>query len=205
MSRCRIIGVAGGTASGKTTLARDLHRIGGAEKIQVIALDSYYRCHKHLPMEQRAAINYDHPDVFECDLLRRHLDILISGEAVEVPTYDFATHSRAHETMRIEPTEVVIVEGILALHYSQLRHVYSYSVFVDASDDLRFDRRLTRDIRERGRTEESVYFQWNQTVHPMHVQFCAPTLDLASERVSGEVWDDSVIENLWASIRSALR
>ena len=204
MSRCRIIGVAGGTASGKTTLARDIYRIGGSDKIQVIALDSYYRCHKHLPMEQRATINYDHPDVFEFDLLRRHLDTLISGEAVEVPTYDFATHSRAQETMRIEPTDVVIVEGILALHYPQLRQVYSYSVFVDASDDLRFDRRLKRDVRERGRTEESVYLQWNQTVHPMHVQFCAPTLDLASERVSGEVWDDSVIENLWASIRAAL-
>jgi uridine kinase len=204
MSRCRIIGVAGGTASGKTTLARDLHRVGGSDKVQVIALDSYYRCHKHLPMEQRAAINYDHPDVFEFDLLRRHLDILVSGKSVDVPTYDFATHSRASETMRIEPTDVVIVEGILALHYPQLRQVYSYSVFVDASDELRFARRLKRDVRERGRTEESVHLQWNQTVQPMHVQFCAPTLDLASERVSGEVWDDVVVENLWVSIRSAL-
>jgi uridine kinase len=106
--------------------------------------------------------------------------------------------------MRIEPTDVVIVEGILALHYPQLRQVYSYSVFVDASDELRFARRLKRDVRERGRTEESVHLQWNQTVQPMHVQFCAPTLDLASERVSGEVWDDVVVENLWVSIRSAL-
>jgi len=205
MSRCKIVAVAGGTASGKTTLARDLYRIGGSEQVQVIPLDSYYRCHKHLPMEERAAINYDHPRVFESDLLRHHLDILRSGEAIEVPTYDFATHSRASETMRVEATDVVIVEGILALHYPQLREAYSYSVFVDAADKLRFDRRLKRDVRERGRTEESVYLQWEQTVHPMHVEFCAPTLSLASEVVSGEKWDDGVVQALWERMKIALR
>lgn len=205
MARCRIISVAGGTASGKTTLAHDLYRVGGAERVQVIPLDSYYNDQSNLPLEERASRNYDHPDAFESKLLRHHLDALRNGHGVDVPVYNFALHCRDSEsTQRVEPVDVVIVEGILALHYPELREVYSYSVFVDTDDDLRFQRRLKRDISERGRTEKCVHTQWNSTVHPMHVQYCAPTRALAAEVMTGERWDDSAIEGLWKRIVAAV-
>lgn len=205
MARCRIISVAGGTASGKTTLAHDLSRIGGARRVQVIPLDSYYRDQANLSLEERATTNYDHPDAFETNLLRQHLDALRSGHAVDAPIYNFALHCRDNERVqRVEPVDVVIVEGILALHYPELREVYSYSVFVDTDDDLRLTRRLKRDVSERGRTEESVHLQWSSTVHPMHVQYCAPTRSLAAEVMTGEMWDDSTIGALWDRIVAAV-
>jgi uridine kinase len=201
MARCRIISVAGGTASGKTTLAHDLFRIGGAQRVQVIPLDSYYHDQSNLSSEERAIGNYDHPDAFETKLLRHHLDALRNGHAVDAPIYNFALHCRDTErSQRVEPVDVVVVEGILALHYPELREVYSYSVFVDTDDHLRFQRRLTRDVTERGRTEESVHAQWTSTVHPMHVRYCAPTRDLAAEVMTGERWDESEIEALWKRI-----
>lgn len=205
MGQCRIISVAGGTASGKTTLARDIYRIGGSDRVQVIPLDSYYRPQSEFPLEKRALQNYDHPNAFDCELLRTHLDSLMKGEGVEIPVYDFPQHTRSSSaTHYVASTDVVIVEGILALHFPKLREVYSYSIFVDAPDQLRFDRRMHRDIRERGRTEACVTRQWNETVHPMHVEFCAPTLKLASEVVSGEAWDDNTIEALWTRILAAV-
>ena len=205
MARCRIISVAGGTASGKTTLAHDLSRIGGARRVQVIPLYSYYRDQANLSLEERATTNYDHPDAFETNLLRQHLDALRSGHAVDAPIYNFALHCRDNERVqRVEPVDVVIVEGILALHYPELREVYSYSVFVDTDDDLRLTRRLKRDVSERGRTEESVHLQWSSTVHPMHVQYCAPTRSLAAEVMTGEMWDDSTIGALWDRIVAAV-
>ncbi|MEY4668079.1 MAG: hypothetical protein RL518_778 [Pseudomonadota bacterium] len=205
MARCRIISVAGGTASGKTTLARDLHRLGGSERVQVIPLDSYYQDQVHLSVEERALRNYDHPDAFETKLLRHHLDALRNGHPVDTPIYNFALHCRYQDKVqRVEPVDIVIVEGILALHYPELREVYSYSVFVDTDDDLRFQRRLKRDVSERGRTEESVHAQWNSTVHPMHTQYCAPTRSLAVEVMTGESWDEQVISALWNRIVAAV-
>ena len=200
MAGSRIISVAGGTASGKTTLAHDLARMGGVDRVQVIPLDSYYRCRKECSLEERGGINYDHPDAFETSLLRSHLDDLISGKGIEMPLYDFATHSRSSKTEKINPKQLIIVEGILALHYPELRAAYSYSIFVDTPDQLRFSRRLERDVRERGRTEESVHSQWNTTVHPMHVEFCAPTRALASEVMSGESWDARVVSDLFERV-----
>jgi len=205
MGRSRIISVAGGTASGKTTLAHDLYRIGGEERVQIIPLDSYYRDQAHLTPEERVGINYDHPDAFEAELLRMHLDALRNGHAVDVPVYDFATHSRSKSQIQhVSPTDVVIVEGFLALHFSELREVYSYSVFVETADEVRFQRRLKRDVRERGRTEESVYSQWNETVHPMHMHYCAPTRALATEVMTGEEWSDADVTPLWNRILVAL-
>jgi uridine kinase len=205
MARCRIISVAGGTASGKTTLAHDLHRLGGPERVQVIPLDSYYRDQANISLEERALRNYDHPDAFDITLLRNHLDELLNGKGVDTPIYNFALHCRdARQVHRVEPVDVVIVEGILALHYQELREVYSYSVFVDTDDDLRFQRRLKRDVCERGRTEESVHTQWNATVHPMHLQYCAPTRALAAEVMTGERWDEGAISQLWKRIVSAV-
>jgi len=205
MSRCRIISVAGGTASGKTTLAHDLYRIGGEERVQIIPLDSYYRDQAHLTPEERVVINYDHPDAFETKLLRMHLDALRNGHHVEVPVYEFASHSRSKsQIQRVSPTDVVIIEGILALHFAELREVYSYSVFVETADELRFQRRLKRDVKERGRTEPSVYSQWNDTVQPMHVQYCAPTRTLATEVMTGEEWSEAEVGLLWKRILTAV-
>lgn len=205
MARCRIIAVAGGTASGKTTLAHDLHRFGGPERVQVIPLDSYYRDQSTLSPAERELRNYDHPDAFDITLLRNHLDELVNGNGIDAPIYDFALHCRdARRVHRIEPVDVVVVEGILALHYQELREVYSYSVFVDTDGDLRFQRRLKRDVSERGRTEESVHAQWNATVHPMHLQYCAPTRALAAEVMTGERWEEGAIAQLWERIVSAV-
>lgn len=204
MGRCRIICVAGGTASGKTTLAHELYRLGGDERVQVLPLDSYYHDRGHLSPEERATVNYDHPEALEIKLLRFHLDALRNGQGVDAPVYDFATHSRSKEIQRIAPKDVVIVEGILALHFPELRGAYSYSVFVDTDDDLRFKRRLKRDVSERGRTEQSVHDQWNATVQPMHLQYCAPTLALASEVMTGETWSPEEVTGLWRRILSAV-
>lgn len=197
----RIVAVVGGTASGKTTLASDLYRIGGTEKVQVIPLDAYYRCNAHLPLEERAKVNYDHPDAFEIEFLIEQLLLLQRGEAVETPTYHFATHSRSAQTRRILPQDVIIIEGILTLHFPEIRDILSYSVFVDTPDDLRFARRLSRDVRERGRTEESVITQWNDTVQPMHERFCAPTKHFASELIDGSSWADPDVVALWHRVR----
>ena len=196
MTRTRIIAVAGGTASGKTTLARDLVRVGGSSRVQIVPLDAYYRCSKHLPPEQRATRNYDHPDAFEIDLLERNLRSLLEGEAVDIPQYDFPNHARSGTTSRIVPSEVILVEGILALHFSALHALYASSVFVETPDQLRLLRRLNRDVKERGRTPESVYLQWSETVHPMHLEFCDPTRAIATEVFRGESWDDSQVAAL---------
>jgi len=205
MSRCRIIAVAGGTASGKTTLAHELHRVGGAERVQVIPLDSYYHEQLHLSLEERALTNYDQPDAFETKLLRHHLDALRNGHGIDAPVYNFALHCRdKKQVLRVEPVDVVIVEGILALHYPELREVYSYSVFVDTEEELRFKRRLKRDVCERGRTEDSVHDQWSSTVHPMHVRYCAPTRSLATEVMTGESWSEGAVDALWKRILAAV-
>lgn len=204
MGLCRIICVAGGTASGKTTLAHELYRLGGDARVQILPLDSYYRDRGNIPPEERETINYDHPDALEIKLLRFHLDALRNGNAVDAPVYDFATHSRSKDVQKITPTEVVIIEGILALHFPELREAYSYSVFVDTDDDLRFRRRLKRDVCERGRTEGSVHAQWKATVQPMHLQYCAPTRELASEVMTGESWSEGEVASLWSRILAAV-
>jgi uridine kinase len=178
-----------------------LARIGGEGTVQIIALDSYYRDNPHLSPEERTAVNYDHPDAFEAELLRMHLDALREGHAIDVPVYEFATHSRSpSQAQRVAPSDVIVVEGILALHFPELREVYSYSVFVETGDELRFQRRLKRDVRERGRTEESVHVQWNDTVHPMHVQYCQPTRAFATEVITGEEWSEGELTELWKRI-----
>lgn len=196
MTKTRIIAVAGGTASGKTTLARDLVRVGGAGRVQIVPLDAYYRCNGHLPPDERARCNYDHPDAFEIGLLEQHLQELLEGAAVSVPQYDFSTHSRSKITQLMQPSQMILVEGILALHFPALRRLYASSVFVDTPDALRFSRRMSRDIRERGRTEDSVHTQWDDTVQPMHLEFCEPTKQHAAETFSGEAWNDSHVQAL---------
>jgi uridine kinase len=170
-----IIGIAGGTGSGKTTVARSIYDRVGKDRIEWISHDSYYRNFEGLNSEERHHINFDHPDSLETELLARHLDVLVKGSSVEVPLYDFTTHSRKAETTRVEPRKVIIVEGILVLAEPELRRRINIKLFVDTPPDIRFMRRLVRDIKTRGRSMESVIEQYMTTVRPMHEEFVEPS------------------------------
>jgi uridine kinase len=170
-----IIGIAGGTGSGKTTVARAIYDRVGSDRIEWISHDSYYRNFDALTPQERHKINFDHPDSLETELLVRHLDVLSKGSSVEVPLYDFTTHSRKTETQRVEPRRVLIVEGILILAETELRKRIDIKLFVDTPADIRFVRRLTRDIQTRGRTFDSVVHQYLNTVRPMHEEFVEPS------------------------------
>ncbi|HEX2061137.1 MAG TPA: uridine kinase [Thermoanaerobaculia bacterium] len=170
-----IVGIAGGTGSGKTTVARAIYNRVGTDRIEWISHDSYYRNFEGLSPEEKHHINFDHPDSLETELLVRHLDVLRKGSAVEVPIYDFTTHSRKAETLRVEPRKVIIVEGILVLAEPELRKRIDMKLFVDTPADIRFVRRLMRDIRSRGRSVESVIEQYVTTVRPMHEEFVEPS------------------------------
>lgn len=170
-----IIGVAGGTASGKTTVSNHIREQVGDERIAYIQHDSYYKDASHLPMEERIKINYDHPDSLESPLLIVHLNQLLAGEPVEVPGYDFASHSRLPTTHTVYPQPVILVEGILIFAERALRELFDVKIFVDAESDIRFIRRLRRDMAERQRSADSVMEQWLTTVKPMHEEFVEPS------------------------------
>jgi uridine kinase len=170
-----IIGISGGTGSGKTTVANRILESVKASEVVVIQQDSYYRNLKDLPLDYRHVANFDHPDALDNDLLVNHIRKLRAGESVELPIYDFRTHTRATETRSVEPRPIVIVEGILIFADPRLLEQMDIKVFVDTPDDIRFIRRLRRDIDERGRTLESVIEQYVGTVRPMHIQFVEPS------------------------------
>jgi uridine kinase len=170
-----VIGVGGGTGSGKTTVADAILARVGRERVALIAHDAYYRDLSHLPFEERVKTNFDHPDSLETELLVAHLDGLCAGRAAEVPVYDFSTHTRTDKTRRVAPRPVVMVEGILVFVERALRERFDIKVYVDADADLRFIRRLQRDIAERGRTMESVIAQYLETVRLMHLEFVEPS------------------------------
>ena len=169
------IGIAGGTGSGKTTVAAKLAAAMPAGRCAVIDHDAYYRDQAHLPLAVRAEINYDHPSSLETSLLAEHLLTLRSGRAVEVPIYDFVTHSRRRETRRVEPAPVIIVEGILVFVEAALRDQMDIKIFVDTDADIRLMRRIRRDLEHRGRTFASVRDQYYATVRPMHLEFVEPS------------------------------
>lgn len=170
-----IIGVAGGSGSGKTTVTNQVLETIGSEMAAVIIQDYYYRDQSHLTFEQRLATNYDHPQAFDWPLLIEHIDDLRNGRAIEMPVYDFANHTRAEETITIQPAPVIVIEGLFPLYDAALRDMMSLKIFVDTDSDVRFIRRLKRDITERGRTTDSVIEQYLTTVRPMHNQFIKPT------------------------------
>jgi len=170
-----IIGVAGGTGSGKTTVALRVQEAAPGKTVQIIHHDSYYRDNAHLSLKDRAKINYDHPNAFETELLVKHLKMLKDGQAVDVPVYDYTTHSRRPETRRVEPADIIFVEGILVLEAEPLRELMDIRLYVGVDADERFIRRLKRDTRERGRSVESVIEQYMKVVRPMHNQFVNPT------------------------------
>lgn len=170
-----LIGVAGGSNSGKTTIARRLAAMTGASTLSLIQLDSYYRQWTETPIDTRAAANYDHPDAFDWGLLIQHIDELRSGRAVDVPVYDFADFNRTDRTQALPPGPVILVEGILVLWNPAIRERLDLKLFVDAPADLRLIRRLQRDLNERGRSYESVIEQYLTTVRPSHDQFIEPS------------------------------
>ena len=173
-----IIGIAGGTGSGKSPFTNRLKAHFG-DKITVMYHDSYYKPHDDLPFEERQKINYDHPDSLETDLLIEHLKALRAGKAVDCPTYDFAHHTRAKEVVHVEPSRVIIVEGILILQDPRLCDLFDIKIFVEADADERILRRVTRDIKERGRSLENIMEQYLTTVKPMHYLYVEPTKTLA--------------------------
>ena len=170
-----VIGVAGGSGSGKTTVVRRIVDALDEARVTVLEHDRYYRDRNDLRLEERAALNYDHPDSLETDLMVRHVNELRAGRAVEAPVYDFARHARVASTETIAPSRALIVEGILIYTDAPLRALMDVKVFVDTDDDTRFIRRLQRDTKERGRTMQSVVDQYLSTVKPMHLDFVEPS------------------------------
>jgi uridine kinase len=170
-----ILGVAGGTGSGKTTVSRRLHEAIGGSHIAYLQHDSYYHDHSHLSPDERAACNYDHPDSLDTDLLISHVETLCQWQPVDVPVYDFATHTRMAETIQVNPASIILLEGILIFVEPRLRDLMDLRIYVDTDADIRFIRRLHRDVNERGRTLESVVNQYLTTVRPMHLEFVEPS------------------------------
>jgi len=170
-----LIGIAGGSGSGKTLVAQTLFRELGSDRVVIIQQDAYYKDLSHLPMEERARQNFDHPDALDNELLVRHIKALLAGETIEQPIYDFTTHSRKKETRRVGGQDIIILEGILILDNPELRRLMDIKIYVDTDPDIRFIRRLKRDIQERGRSLESVIQQYEESVRPMHLQFVEPS------------------------------
>jgi uridine kinase len=196
------IGIGGGTASGKTTLAAALALRLPKNQVQVVSLDWYYRNHSRLSLGERALINYDHPNAFDFNLLNRQLwNLRQHGRSVRAPSYDFATHARGEKKHLLKPGRTTIVEGILALHWPKVRDAFDCKVFVESDESVRFARRLKRDVAERGRTAESVQAQWYATVKPMYDEYCAPSSRWADVVVSGEAAIDDSVNKVRLTLR----
>ncbi len=174
-----VIGIAGGTGSGKTSVTKAIYDQFKGHSILMIQQDSYYKDQTHLPMEERLKTNYDHPLAFDNDLFIEHINLLLQYKAIEKPVYDYTIHTRSSETIPVEPKEVIILEGILVLEDERLRNLMDIKIFVDTDADLRILRRIQRDIKERGRTVDSVVDQYVNVVRPMHNQFCEPSKKFA--------------------------
>jgi len=199
-----LIGVGGGTGSGKTTVAERLAAMVGQWELALVKLDSYYCDRAQLPFEERAAINYDHPDAFDWPLLMTHLGALLGGRAAPVPVYDFASHLRTDEVTMVESGPVVVIEGILVLFEPRLRELLDLKVYVDTDPDVRFIRRLQRDVADRGRTPASVIDQYLTTVRPMHLQFVEPSKRYADVIVPHGGMNAPAFDMLVARVRSLL-
>ena len=199
-----VIGVAGGTGSGKTTLVKALmNRFG--ENITVLSHDNYYKQHNELTYEERAKLNYDHPDAFDTDMMIEHLRLLKQGVAIDCPTYDFTVHNRAEGILHIEPEKVIVVEGILIFQDLELCREMDIKIFVDTDADVRLCRRIRRDVRKRGRTIESVIEQYLTTVKPMHEAFVEPSKRNADIIVPNGGENGPAIEMLAHHIRSLIQ
>ncbi len=198
------IGIAGGSGSGKTTVAQEILGRVGPDRIAFIQHDSYYRDLSGLPPNQRAELNFDHPNSLETDLLIEHIRCLQAGEPVQVPIYDFSTHSRTGRSFTVAARHVIMVEGILIFVEPRLRELFDIKVFVDTDPDIRFIRRLERDLTERGRTTESVIKQYQATVRPMHLEFVEPSKRYADIIIPEGGFNTAALDMLTARIQTLL-
>lgn len=200
-----VVGLGGGTASGKTTVCRKIGAYFSPGQVCILDQDSYYRDLSDTPIEERRLFNFDHPAAFDIDLLVEHLDSLRNGKAIEKPIYSYATHSRTSETKRVEPSAIVILEGILVLDSKPLRERMDVKIFVDTDDDIRFIRRLRRDLNERGRDLENVIDQYQRSVRPMHFGFVLPSKRYADILIPRGGENDVAIAMVVSALRDKLR
>jgi len=199
-----VIGIAGGSGSGKTTVAQTILQRVGPDRISFLQHDSYYKDLSGLPPAQRVVVNFDHPNSLETDLLIQHIQQLKSGQAVAIPIYDFSTHSRTDRTFTVQPRGVILVEGILIFVEASLREIFDVKIFVDTDSDIRFIRRLQRDISERGRTTESVIKQYMTTVRPMHMEFVETSKRYADVIIPEGGFNVAALDMVVAHIESLL-
>jgi uridine kinase len=199
-----VVGIAGGTASGKTTVARKLHVALESTGVSFIDQDSYYRDLAHLTPEERREVNFDHPDAFDVELLLAHLKALKAGQSVDKPVYDFVESTRSGRTTTVHPAELILVEGILVLHMEAVRRELDVRIFVETEDDVRIIRRLTRDIKERGRDFDHVVSQYFRHVRPMHLAFIEPSKRWADIVVPHGGNNDIAIDMLVGALKSRL-
>ncbi|MCE1254107.1 MAG: uridine kinase [Anaerolineae bacterium] len=199
-----VIGIAGGSGSGKTTVARSILDKVGAHRIAFIQHDAYYRDLRHLPPLQRKMINFDHPDSLETELMIEHIIALKNWQAIYLPVYDFTTDTRTEQTIKVEPQGVILVEGILIFAEPKLRELFDVKIFVDTDADIRFIRRLTRDISERNRTTESVVKQYLNTVRPMHLDFVEPSKRYADVIIPEGGYNEVALEMVITRIEALL-
>ncbi|HRP07461.1 MAG TPA: uridine kinase [Gemmatimonadales bacterium] len=203
MTRPLTIGVVGGSGSGKTTVARAILDASGV-RAAFIDHDAYYKPLDHLTMEERRQVNFDHPDALDNPLLAAHLRDLVAGRSIDKPVYDFAAHTRASDTVRIDPAPIVIVDGILLFADAELRGLFDIKVFVDVADDIRFIRRMLRDVADRGRTVEDVVRQYLGTVRPMHLEFVEPSKRWADVIIPEGGHNRIAVEMLIARVREEI-
>lgn len=199
-----VIGIAGGSCSGKTSVTKAIYEVFQKDSVVVIEQDYYYKDQSHMTMEERLKTNYDHPLAFDNDLLIEHIQQLMDGNAIEKPIYDYVHHTRSNEVIHVEPKNVIIIEGILVLEDKRLRDLMDIKVFVDTDADLRIIRRLARDIKERGRTIDSVIAQYLQAVRPMHNLFIEPTKRYADIIIPEGGENEVAIDLLVTKIKSIL-
>ena len=199
-----VVGIAGGTASGKTTVARKIHEALSPSHIAFIDQDSYYKDLSNLPLDERREVNFDHPDAFDTDLLVSHLKALKRGETIEKPVYNFVSSLREAATTRVAPASIILIEGIMVLHSEPIRAELDVKLFVETEDDVRIIRRLTRDIKERGRDFDQVIHQYFRHVRPMHMAFIEPSKRWADIVVPHGGNNDIAIDMLVGALKSRL-
>src|SRR5882762_6913805 len=205
MPRRILIGIAGGSGSGKTLVARTIIRDLGSQRVVIIDQDSYYKDLEQVPFRDREARNFDHPDAFDVDLLRQHMRELLAGHSIDQPVYDYSQHRRTTETRRISDHLVVVLEGILIFHDPELRALMDIKLYVDADSDVRLIRRLRRDLTERGRSVDAILRQYEDSVRPMHLQFVEPSKRFADVIIPGGGHNKVAIDLVKTKIRELLR